>query len=213
LDRDRFLAMLDRPDVTKSDLLAIRDNVMRRNELMHLRAVEEALDRRFSGWGGPASRRGGAEPTEVFFRGMRGFFDTQKDAYIWLIERFIEAYPKPFVKLDWETVRVAKGPRSLYFSRSLKSLFGESGEHLAADPNNWHCLTNGWYAKVNLSQAQKLALLHKFAVFAKLKEQTDWTWSTDSYSASQASSDALLRELAGNEPSSASIAPIATRTS
>lgn len=59
----------------------------------------------------------------------------------------------------------------------------------AADTNNWCRLSNGWYAKLVLSEPQKISLLLKFAAVAKLRFGADWDWN------SQGHDDELLKEL------------------
>jgi hypothetical protein len=130
------------------------------------------------------------------FLGKRWHFKTQKDGYIWLIERFIQHYPKPFIELDWETRFVAAGPRALYFAKSKAKLFG-SKAHLAEDKNKFYCLTNGWYAKLVLSNPQKLDLLAKFAAVAQLKIGEDWNWDVPSHM--RINIDDILPE-AGRQP-------------
>ena len=51
--------------------------------------------------------------------------------------------------------------------------------HLADDRNNYHRLVNGWYVNLNLSNDQKLEILFKFAVIAKLQVNKDWSWKVD----------------------------------
>jgi hypothetical protein len=45
-------------------------------------------------------KRGGATPTRVVFRDKDRYFPTAKDTYCWLIERFVETYPNPFINLN-----------------------------------------------------------------------------------------------------------------
>ena len=195
MDFDRFLALLDRTDYTKAHLLTMRENAVRENESMHVRAAEAALDRRFPSWRSIGGRKGGAQPTTVEFMGRRCDFDSQKEAYVWLVERFVAHYPKPFVELNWETAFIAKGPRSLYFARSLSRLFSVNAEGAAPDPTKWCYLTNGWYAKLVLSEKQKLQILRKFASLAKLEEGRDWRWSADGRLTPPEPGADLLREL------------------
>lgn len=197
MDIERFQAMLEKRSRSKADLITMRDNALRQNALGHVHAAEATLERRFPGWRDVRSRRGGRKATDVEFRGRKEYFDSEKEAYVWLLERFIQHYPKPFVELDWETVFVAKGPRALYFAKSLQRLFGEHGQHLAADPNKWCQLHNGWYAKLVLSETQKIGLLTKFATVARLRFGVDWDWNDEGRLNPQRSTEDLLRELEG----------------
>lgn len=195
MDIERFQAQLDSPRHSQADLVTMRENVLRRNANGHRHAAEVTLDRRFPGWRTVKSRRGGAKATHVEFQGRKEHFDSEKDAYVWLLERFIQHYPKPFVELDRETLYLAKGQRKLYFAKSLQRLFGEDGQHLAADPNMWCRLSNGWYAKLVLSELQKVALLTKFSTLARLRFGADWDWNGEGGALPQQSADELLQEL------------------
>lgn len=197
MDIGRFQTLLDQPGRSKADLVTMRDNALRQNALEHVHAVEATLERRFPGWREVRSRRGGSKATDVEFMGRKEHFDSEKEAYVWLVERFIQHYPKPFVELDWETAFVAKGPRALYFAKSLKRLFGKQGQHMAADSNKWCRLRNGWYAKLVLSEPQKVSLLMKFAVVAGLRFGIDWDWNSEGRRNPHQSADELLRELEG----------------
>lgn len=201
----KFQALLERPNYGEAQLRAMLENALERGRLAHVHAAEAALDRRFPGWRKPASRKGGAQPTRVEFRGQVREVDSQKDAYIWLVERFIAAYPTPFTELNWETAFIAAGPRSLYFARSKERLFGNKGAEMAADPTKWHRLTNGWYAKLVLSERQKLHILRKLASLAKLEEGADWRWSAEGRAAPSEPGDELLRELGSSSPDAQSV--------
>lgn len=194
MDIDRFLKLLQDPGKSQEDLVTMRENAIAKNAIEHVHLAEKVLDERFPGWRTIRSRRGGSKPTDVVFQGTRKHFDTEKDAYIWLMERFVQHYPKPFDDIDWETRFVAKGPRALYFAKSLKSLFRTSPDH-ATDPTKYHRLVNGWYAKLVLSEHQKVELLSKFAAVAGLRMGEDWDWNGRGADSPPPSSDDLLREL------------------
>src|SRR5687768_7466402 len=145
MDIARFEALLNDPAKSKDDLMTMRQNAARKSAVEHVALVERVLDKRFPEWRVVRTRRGGATPTDVSFRGEKRHFETAREAYVWLIEQFIRAYPKPFVDLDWETLFVARGPRAIFFARSLRKLFGDK-DHLAADTSKHQRLSNGWYA-------------------------------------------------------------------
>ena len=176
MDIERFRHNANHPDRTKEELVTMRRNALRMGAVDHVRVAEEVLDKRFPGWNAVRSRRGGATPTDVSFLGQRRHFPTAKEAYVWLIERFVQHYPKPFVEIDWETVFIAQGQRTLFFAKSLTKLFA-GAPHLAADPNHYHRLIHGWFAKLVLSNKQKLEILLKFASIAKLEFGKDWDWN------------------------------------
>lgn len=194
MDIERFRALLEDPSKTQDDLVTMRVNALRINAIAHVHAAEAALDARFPSWRVVRSRRGGAKPTEAMFQGSHRHFDSEKEAYVWLIERFVQHYPRLFDAPDGSTLYVAKGSRTMYFARSLRRLFGAK-QHLAADPNKYHRLPNGWYAKLVLSDSQKLSLLSKFATVAGLKFGTDWDWNSLGKNSPDLDADALLQEL------------------
>lgn len=199
MDLEKFQEMLDSPGMSREELLAIRANVLRKDDLKHLVAVEQVLDRRFPDRRkGPSGRRG-ARPTVLSFRGEEREFPSQKQAYIWLVERFIAHNPRPFVDLDWRTVYIVKGPRILYFARSLRALFKQS-PRLANDKNKHHRLTNGWYAQLYLSENQKVEILERLGAVAHLKMGVDWDWNGRGLSPVHVDANELLEELMSIAP-------------
>jgi hypothetical protein len=193
MDPDPFQAMLDDSRRSKDDLVTIRENTLRQNDLARVHAVEAVLDRQFPNWRVIRTRRGGPEATDVEFKGRTAHFNTQKDAYIWLLERFIQAYPKPFEEMSRDTVFIAKGPRALFFAKSLEQLFGDEHQDLASDSTKWRQLSNGWYAKLVLSEVQKRELLTKFATVARWRFGIDWDWNGKGRANPEPSTDELLR--------------------
>lgn len=139
----------------------------------HAAVAKAELDRRFPGWDRVQSRRGGAKPTIAQFLGKEQHCDTSKDAYMWLVERFINRNPKVFDEPSEDTLHVALGKRRNYFGRSVAKLFAGNPE-LAANASNYVRLSNGWYANVNLNNAQKLDILMRLAALARLKYPEQW---------------------------------------
>lgn len=195
MDLSLYQKQLADPRHNQADLMRMRENALSKNAIEHIHAAEMALTQRYPNWRNVKSRRAGAKAIDVEFLGQKQHCDSEKDAYIWLIERFIQHYPKPFVVLDWETVFVAAGPRSLYFAKSLNRLFGESYERLAQKQHNWRRLSNGWYAKLVLNEKQKLGLLNKFSAVAQLRFGVDWDWNCEGRENPQKSPMELLQEL------------------
>ena len=137
--------------------------------------AKDKLDLRFPGWNRLSSKQGGAKPTLVRFRESEHEFPSSKEAYTWLVSRMIEAYPRIFTNINWETEYVSKGTRRLYFSENLTKMFYGS-PHLADNPNNFNLLPNGWYANMDLDNDRKFAVLCKVAAVAKLEFEKDWYW-------------------------------------
>jgi hypothetical protein len=117
-------------------------------------------------------------PTWATFRGNRHRCESAKDAYVWLVERFVREHPEPFHELNWETEFVMKGKSRNYFARTPERLYWKS-PHLAEDRNNFHQLPNGWYAALNLSNDEKLGILLRLATVAKLRLDVDWKWEPE----------------------------------
>jgi hypothetical protein len=166
------------PSRTRQDIEQMMRNAVGKGESELARIAKEALDSRFPGWDVARTRAGGARPTVAFFRGTERRFDTSKEAYIWLLERFIGVKPRLFETINWETVFVAKGRKRNYFGKDLKAMFHGS-PHLADDRNNYAHFTNGWYANTNLNNAQKFDILCRFAAIAKLDYEKDWRWDVE----------------------------------
>lgn len=176
MDINRFLMLLQDPAREQKDLVTMRKNALDKNAIEHVHATERELDYRYPNWRIVRSRKGGSKPIDAMFLGKKINFDNQKEAYVWLMERFTQHYPKPFDEINWETVFVAKGKRTLYFAKNLSKLFHSTPDHVA-DTNKYHRLANGWYAKLVLSESQKIDLLNKFAAVANLKIGIDWDWN------------------------------------
>jgi hypothetical protein len=128
------------------------------------------------------------------FLGTTKHFPSEKEAYVWLMERFTQHCPKVFDEIDWQTRFVAIGTRSLYFAKSLKNLFRTSPDH-ASDPTKYKRLANGWYAKLVLSEKQKVDLLIKFSTVTSLRMGVDWDWNERAKNSPQLSAEELLREI------------------
>ncbi|WP_206957038.1 hypothetical protein [Trinickia acidisoli] len=194
MDIGRFLKLLQDPQKKQADLVEMRNNALKKGAIEHVHLAERVLDERFPSWRSPRTRRGGSKPTNVMFLGKTKHFPSEKEAYVWLMEEFTQHYPQLFEKIDWQTRYVAKGPRALYFAKSLKQLFHSAPDH-GIDPNKYHRLMNGWYAKLVLSERQKVELLMKFATVANLRMGADWDWDDRAKGAPQLSADELLAEL------------------
>jgi hypothetical protein len=154
----------------------MRKNALEKSAIEHVHLAECVLDKRFPNWRSRQKKRGGSKPTEIMFQGNKEFFQSEKEAYIWLMEHFIQHNPRPFQQIDWSTKFIAKGPRAIYFAKSLKDLFSTSPEH-EFDANKYHQFTNGWYGKLVLNEEQKIDLLMKFAAVSHLEMGNDWDWN------------------------------------
>lgn len=155
----------------------MRENALRKNALDYIHLAEAALDDRFPSWRSKKTKCGGGKsPTDVMFKGETRHFDSQKDAYIWLIGKFILQYPDPFQRICSETYLIAKGERAFYFHRSIEKLFPREEGRIPGN-NKFHLFSNGWYGKLVLSEKQKLQILYGYGLAAHLSPGIDWNWN------------------------------------
>lgn len=176
---ERFAALVANPARSRSEIEQMMMNAITARETDLARIAKEELDRRFPGWNKPRRAKASrARPTDSMFRGKTKHFPTAKDAYIWLIERFVSASPAVFQNITFDTVFIAKGKQCNYFARSVQKLFHHS-PRLAEDHNNYVKLSNGWYANTNLNNRQKFEILCRFAGVAKLEHEKDWNWTVE----------------------------------
>jgi hypothetical protein len=109
------------------------------------------------------------------FKGQKQSFDTAKDGYVWLLEKFMAIRPELFLGPSSDTVYLAIGKSRNYFAKRPHALFRAS-PHLADNPGNFARLSNGWFANLNLSNDQKFDILCRFSAVTGLEYETDWTW-------------------------------------
>ncbi len=194
MEFEKFREMVESPSRSKDELLSIRANALSKDGFSHILVVEQVLEQRFPGWCKGPSSRGGSKPTVAMFRGEQQDFPSEKEAYLWLIERFIAHNPKPFMNPDRQTLFIAKGAQVLYFARSLDALFRQT-PHLAKDGRKHHRLGNGWYAQLVLNEEQKVEILERIASVSNLRMGVDWDWNGRGVAPGRVDVDDLLREL------------------
>lgn len=163
------------PRRTEDELEQMRANAIEKQNFEFARLAEDQLNRRFPGWKRIKRKPVRSKLTLARFKGDEHEFPASKDAYIWLLEKFIGVKPDLFLSPTFETDFIAVGHAQDYFGRDPQSMFHKS-PHLAEDHNKYHQLTNGWYANLVLSNERKLDILCRFAAVAKLDWQLDWYW-------------------------------------
>lgn len=151
------------------------ENALKKDAREYAAIAKLELDRRYPGWNVAKSRRGGAKPTVARFIEKEQQFLTSKDAYLWLIERFIASKPSVFDDPSKDIIYLALGKKRNYFGRNLKKMF-HSTPKLAENHSNYARLTNGWYANINLNNPQKFDILMRFAALAGMEYPTQWDW-------------------------------------
>jgi hypothetical protein len=107
-------------------------------------------------------------PTTVTFRGDKADFPTQKAAYCWLVEKFVDTDPQ---LLQDNSIR---GREVNYFARSPEELSSKISEQ----PHNYErmILPSGrWYVNVKLPNWLKRQILSNMGKKAGLVEGTDWS--------------------------------------
>ena len=115
--------------------------------------------------------------TKVSFRGSEGNFRTDKGAYIWLLRKFVAAFPDLMKTASY----AIKSNERLFFARTPQELFTAS-PHLAEDPQKYAQITDEgdsekWFANVNIdTQRTKLLNLDLLSSIAGFKRGEDWTW-------------------------------------
>lgn len=204
MDHANFERVINDPRRTREELEQILKNCLDKQQLEFAYIAKQALNKRFPGWDKPAERKAGAVPTIARFRNETIEFPSQREAYGWLIERFIHVQPSVLQGPHWETDFVAKGKGRRYFAQSPHDLFSRKSKELIDNPGNFLHLSNGWYANMDLSSEQKLAVLTRFASIAKFGED-EWTWTPIEKSQSlknnedkQARSEGLLKKMRQN---------------
>lgn len=100
-------------EVTVNDLIRMHQNAQIKGAAEFVHVAEEALNRRFPGWNRGRTR---STPTRVRFGGEEQLLQSAKEAYIWLIEKFIANGPSILGQVDWSTRFVAEGTKRSYFA-------------------------------------------------------------------------------------------------
>jgi hypothetical protein len=153
-------------------LLTMRANAQAKGANEFVRAAEAELNQRFPGWNRVRTR---STPTKVRFDQDEQLFDTAKEAYLWLVEKFAAARPSTFQKVDWSTQFVVEGTKRRYFARNPKGLFPAAPQR-AEDASLYEKLSNGWFAITNLNNDEKFAILCRLAAVGKMEFERHWYW-------------------------------------
>jgi len=103
-------------------------------------------------------------PTTAVFGGLIRTFNSEADAYVWMVNRFIEHAP-----------RIFKNPDKLkHFNKDSRDAVRFT--QTKSDGLTPRLLINGWFVDVNLPHYQKFRILEQLANLAGLKHGTDWHW-------------------------------------
>jgi hypothetical protein len=123
MDLEKFTKLVSDLARSEEDLRGMLTNALNGGAREHAAVAKAELDRRFPGWDVPKSRKGGPKPTVARFLAQEQSFSTSRDAYIWLIKRFIEAKPSVFDDPSKDTIHLAVGKSRNYFGRNLQKMF------------------------------------------------------------------------------------------
>jgi hypothetical protein len=117
------------------------------------------------------SKRKGATPSTVTFKGKTERFDTGKEGYVWLVDQFGLNHPNIYEEYqEFHTRRKTGGSR---IAQRPQDLFPE-GSKRAATTSNYSKIVRGWYVDTNLNHEGKFSLLLQLSYLARLEFQTDW---------------------------------------
>ena len=175
MNPERFRELVYDPGRTPEEIEQMRANAFDKGEIDLACIAETALAERFPDRGRNRKRRGGAIPTMARFREEEQWFSSARDAYVWLIGKFIRDRPDVLKGEDWQRKFVTEGWAARYFAKDLKLLFPRSS-HRAHDPNMYTRLGDGWFANLNLNNTQKFRILCRFSAIAGYKFEKDWDW-------------------------------------
>lgn len=175
MDIDKFEKIVSNPARSEQDLKTMLENALKKDAREHATIAKMELDRRYPGWDVIKSRKGGAKPAIARFFERAQSFSTSKDAYLWLIERFIDSKPSVFDDPSKDTIYLALGRKRNYFGRNMKKMFHGTPK-LIENPCNYALLTNGWYANINLNNPQKFDILMRFAALSGMEYPAQWDW-------------------------------------
>ena len=180
MDVERTRKLLANPASTRQELEQLLKQALAANQRELAFDIKDAIEERFPV--AAAVNRGATETMATFGPDARRFA-TAKEAYIWLVERFIGVKPEVFTDIRRETTGyVALGRRKKegksirnYFARSPQALFRNT-PRLAEDHNNSVQLQNGWFANTNLNNREKFEALVRFGWLVGLRCGKDWDW-------------------------------------
>ena len=107
------------------------------------------------------------------FKARREDFDSGKDAYLWLVERFRDY--RPIVLAAYQALPQQSGSstRGSRFARAASGLFPE-GSTRAGNTAYFAELSGGWFADTNISHMDKFTALMKLSHICGLEYSSDW---------------------------------------
>jgi hypothetical protein len=173
MDSDRFERLARDPKRTRDELEAMRKNALEKEHREFAALVDEILGQRFPA---AVARTGGATPTTARMLKSTGRFPSGKEAYLWLVERFMSHRPSLLDEyVRWHS-RANSG--SSRFARDPIALF-PPGSTRAANSSFYARLPEGWFADTNLSHSDKFTALMQLSHLCRLTYPEDWSFEVD----------------------------------
>lgn len=148
----------------------MRTNAAAKGAVEHARIADEVLRERFSI---KAKSGGGPTPTIATFKAQSETFDSGKEAYLWLVERFCHYKPDALPAYTTLHRRGRTRGKGCRFAREVDELFPE-GSSRRGNPAYYAKLGDGWFADTNLSHKDKFAALMQLSYVCGLEYETDW---------------------------------------
>ena len=154
MDLERFKALASDPKRRVAELAQMKANAAERKNWDAVKIVEEILAARSQV---KPSGKIGRTPTLAAFKGETQEFDSAKDAYLWLVQRFRATSPALLERYVEEHAR-KKQSQGLRFASVPEKLF-PPGSSRIGNPQFVHNFGDGWFADVNISNDDKYAAL------------------------------------------------------
>jgi hypothetical protein len=155
---------------TRAEAETLKANCLAKGNTEAAHVVNEILLNRFPTI---AKATGGATPTVASVNGRKEYFDSGKEAYLWLINQFIAITPDALdLYLDFQS-KIKSRAKGRRFARSPRDLF-PPGSNRASMESHYASLVGGWFADVNLDHKDKFATLIKVAYKCDLEYKKDW---------------------------------------
>lgn len=170
MDLSRFESIVRDPRRTRTEVETMRKHALGKGEFECAAIASEVLSARFPE---TTKRGGGATPTTARFFDEMHEFRSGKDAYLWLVSRFLAHCPDVldrYVALHQRDSGRSKGCR---FARDPLELFPQ-GSNRRGDSARYAKLGLGWFADTNLNHDDKFATLIQLSFGCGLEYDEHW---------------------------------------
>jgi len=154
---------------SREELETMREHALAKGHSDFVECANRLLMERF----GPPKPKRGAKPTVATFRGRTVRFKSAVQAYLWLIERFLNHQPALLERqAEWHPF-LFRGTLRTYFARDPALLFPE-GSDLPHRPGTVAHVCPGWVANINLNDPLKFEILVRVSALTALEYSDDW---------------------------------------